>query len=155
MGTKDEGYGGRWMVKEGEGAEINIHKTARKGRGRETAPLSFISRVTVIILSPPASPLQLRSAKNTNKNNRHRRLEGSKQWRREREILIASNRKLCHRNTTQTDEVISNTTAAQNVLFWFFFLSPPCAAAEIQNSQAVGLRASGVVRGKHTQDRRV
>lgn len=76
-GTRDEVYGGRRMVKEGERAEINIHKTARKGRGRGTllpspspkppisadAPLSFISRLTVIILSPPASPLQLRSAR--------------------------------------------------------------------------------------------
>lgn len=30
MGTRVEVYGGRWMVKEGERAEINIHKTARK-----------------------------------------------------------------------------------------------------------------------------
>lgn len=72
MGARDEVYGGRWMVKEGERVEINIHKTARKGRGWGShppplpisdVPLSFISRLTVIILSPPASPLQLRSAR--------------------------------------------------------------------------------------------
>lgn len=94
-------------------------KTEKKGRcfwSEAAAQIPpFLFCFPFIILSPAISFLSSPHSQKTNKNNRDTtgwRGVNRREWRRDTDHF---QQRLCHRNTTQTDEVILNVTTPQSV----------------------------------------